>query len=157
MKISFFRFLYFSETSQSFPSYVENVIVCGSTDQEILHSVKQLMGSNPDGFRRERVGPLSTDTSLCREINWRNLSNLVQNAHQTTDDGACCLFIDCRLIAALDDPISDDPASECRDLPFPYPDVLLETVYLACAYDHFNGLPIAPIYLMKESSFKKAI
>jgi len=162
MKISFFRFLYFRETDQSFPSCVENVIVCGSTDQEILHGVNQLIGSTPDDFRRERVGPLSTDTSLLnndsREIKWLDLSNLVQNARQKTDDGACCLFIDCRLIVALDDSTTNiTTSSECCDLSIPYVDVLLETVYLASAYDHFKGLPIAPIYLMKESSFKKAV
>jgi hypothetical protein len=161
MTISFFRFLYFSETNQSFPSCVENVIVCGSTDEEILHGVNQLIGSNLGSFRHERVGPLSTDTTLLndnsREINWLDLSNLVQNARQKTDDGACCLFIDCRLIVPLGDPTTNiTSSSECCDLSFPL-DVLRETVYLASAYNHSKGLPIAPIYLMRESSFGKAI
>jgi hypothetical protein len=159
---SFFRLFYFSETNQRFPSRVENVIARGSTDQEILKGVNQLIGSNPGDLRRESVGPLSIDTSLLsknsREINWLDLTNLVQNAQQSIENGASCLFIDCRLIVALDNPTTKITNSgECCGLSLPYLDELLETVYLVSAYDHFKGVPIAPIYLMKESSIRNAI
>jgi hypothetical protein len=162
MIISFFRFFYFSETNQSFPSHVENVVICGSTDEEILGGVNQIIRSTPDAFRHERVGPLSTDTRLLNknsnDINWTDLSNLVQIAHQKTDNGAVCLFLDTRLIVGFDDPIAKIATyGESCDLSNPYVDMLLETVYLVAEYDHFKSVPIAPVYLMKESSFQNTI
>jgi hypothetical protein len=156
----FFRFCYFSRVNERTPSRIENVIACGSTDRGILDCLNELV-SDPGDFRRSRIGPLSIDTRLLnkshREINWRDLSNLVENAKRF-DNGALCLFVDCRLIAALDDVTAQAACpGECCNLPFPYLDAPLETVYIASAYDHTDNVPVGPVYLMRETSFKNAI
>jgi hypothetical protein len=161
MMSSFFRFSYFSGTNERTPSRIENVIACGFTDRELLECVNLLMGSNPGDLRREAVGPLSTDTRLLnkshREINWRDLSHVVENA-QKIDDGALCLFLNCRLIAPLDELTTEitGPGESCNSS-FPHLDRPFKTVYLASAYDHIDNVPVAPIYLMNENSFKNAI
>jgi hypothetical protein len=164
MIVSFFRNSYFSADSERFPSRVENVIICGPTADDIRKASSQPNRADLGEFRRETVGPLSTDTSLLaqniRQVNWRDLENIVRNADQKTEYGPCgsFLFIDRRQIELLGGPIKKvinpdrccDPAESLLDIP-------LETVYLFSAYDHSNHAPIAPIYLMKTSSFRNAL
>jgi hypothetical protein len=68
------------------------------------------------------------------------------------------MFIDCRQIAHLGGATTNEvnPAG-CSDAAGQLLDVPLETVYLFSAYDHSENVPVAPIYLMKESSFKDAL
>jgi hypothetical protein len=164
MKSSFFRLAYFSGRNQGFPSRVENVIVCAATDEDILKGANHLVGPDSGDWRCERVGPLLTDSSLLnqdgREINWRDLFNLVQNAGKRVENGACCLclFTDCRQIVTLDKlSTSAVGPSECCNLPVTFLDEVLETVYLASPYDHSKNIPMAPVFLIKENCFRNAL
>jgi hypothetical protein len=156
--VSFYRFLYFNETDGSFPCRLENVIARDYTERQVMTGVNPLAGFHSC----EKVGPLATDTSLLEraagEINWLEVRKLVLGASQETENGASCMFFDCRQIALLGDPTValGDPATNASSTG-EYFDAPLETLYLASRYDRLKNVPIAPVYLLRERSFGNAI